>query len=167
LDVIPTWQLAGGEPRFMSNGPNAGQYLFGKLYAESVGVTLRTTYTFHPRLTLQGYLQLFLAAGHYSDITHFQSDPAGPRPVVQLGNLTPYGGQLSSNPDFEQGALNVNVVLRWEYRLGSIVYLVYTRAQVPTTVLDPTETGVLNLGAVGRAPASDAVLAKLSFWWGT
>jgi hypothetical protein len=34
-------------------------------------------------------------------------------------------------------------------------------------VLDSTETGVLNLGAVGRAPASDAVLAKLSFWWGT
>jgi hypothetical protein len=167
LDVIPTWQFAGGEPRFAATGPNAGQYLFGRLFAQSVGVTLRTTYTFHPRLTLQTYLQLFLAAGHYSGISQYQSDPTGPRPVVQLGNLTSYGGPLSSNPDFEQGALNVNVVLRWEYTLGSIFYLVYTRAQIPTTVLDPSEVGVLNVGAVGRAPASDAVLAKLSFWWGT
>ena len=68
--------------------------------------------------------------------------------------------------DFEQGVLNVNLVLRWEYMLGSTLYLVYTRAQVPTTVLDPNDVGVLNLGAVGRAPASDAVLAKVSFWWG-
>jgi hypothetical protein len=62
--------------------------------------------------------------------------------------------------------LNINLVLRWEYSLGSILYLVYTRSQVPTTMLGPTDVGTLNLGAVGRAPTSDAILAKASFWWG-
>jgi hypothetical protein len=44
--------------------------------------------------------------------------------------------------------------------MGSTPYVVYTRAQVPTTVLGPTDVGV------GHAPTSDAVLVKESFWWG-
>jgi hypothetical protein len=165
LDLLPTWQWSFGEPRFATYG-GPGQYLFGKLDGRSIGATLRTTYTFMPRLTLQAYAQLFLASGHYSDISQFQSNAAGPRPLVHVTSLTPYGGALQRNPDFEQGVLNINVVLRWEYMLGSILYVVYTRAQVPTTVLGSTDVGTLNLGAVGRAPTSDAVLVKLSYWWG-
>ena len=60
----------------------------------------------------------------------------------------------------------MNVVLRWEYMLGSTLYLVYTRSQIPTTVLSNGDVGTLNLGAVGKAPASDVILAKLSFWFG-
>jgi hypothetical protein len=166
LDVLPTWQWSYGEPRFAESGPAPGQYLFGKLDAKALGLTLRTTYTFAPRLTLQGYAQLFLASGHYSDTSQYQSNPSAPRPLVHVTELTPYTGMVPFNPDFEQGVLNVNVVLRWEYTLGSILYVVYTRAQVPTTVLGPTDVGTLNLGAVGRAPTSDAVLVKVSFWWG-
>ncbi len=166
FDVLPTWQWTYGEPRFAMDGATNGQYLFGNLDAKAVGLTLRTTYTFAPRLTLQGYAQLFLASAHYSGITQFQSDPNGPRAVIRVSQLTPYAGQLAYNPDFEQGVLNVNVVLRWEYTLGSTLFLVYTRSQVPTTTLDPTEIGSLNLGAVGKAPAADIVLAKLTWWWG-
>jgi len=166
LDLLPTWQWSYGEPRFVTSGLAPGQYLFGKLDGRSVGLTVRTTYTFTPRLTLQAYAQLFLASGHYSDISQFQSNPSGPRPLVHVTSLTPYAGALGYNPDFEQGVLNVNVVLRWEYMLGSTLYLVYTRAQVPTTVLGPTAIGNLDLGAVGRAPTSDAALVKVSFWWG-
>jgi hypothetical protein len=167
LDLLPTWQWSFGEPRFIANGRTTGQYLFGKLDGRSIGLTLRATYTFSPRLTLQGYAQLFLASGHYSDIAQFQSNPSGPRPLVYVTQLTPFGGALPQNPDFEQGILNINVVLRWEYVLGSILYLVYTRSQVPTTVLGPTNVGTLDLGAVGRAPTSDAALVKVSFWWGS
>jgi hypothetical protein len=166
FDLLPNWQWTAGEPRFVSTGDVPGQYLFGRLDAKSVGVTIRTTYTFTPRLTLQGYAQLFLASGHYDQFTEFQSDPAGRRPAIRIDDLTPLAGRPSSNPDFEEGILNVNVVLRWEYMLGSTFYLVYTRAQVPTTVLGSTDVGTLNLAAVGRAPTSDALLAKLSFWWG-
>ena len=64
--------------------------------------------------------------------------------------------------DFEQGALNVNVVFRWEYMLGSTLFLVYTRAQVPATTLGLMQVGDLDLGAVKRAPAADAILLKLT-----
>jgi hypothetical protein len=166
FDILPSWQFAYGEPRFMMGGATPGQYLFGHLDARSIGVALRTTYTFAPRLSLQGYAQLFLASGHYSTYSEVQSSATGPRPVVSLGDLRAYGGTLPYNPDFEQGVLNVNLVLRWEYMLGSTLYLVYTRAQTPSIVLGTSDVGALNLGAIGNAPASDAVLAKLSFWWG-
>jgi hypothetical protein len=144
----------------------SGQYLFGQQDAKSLSFTIRTTYTFLPRLTLQGYAQLFLASTHYTHFTQYQSDPNGPRPAIQLSQLTGYDAPLPFNPDLEEGVLNINLVLRWEYRLGSTLYLVYTRSQVPSTVLGNSDVGTLNLGAVGQAPASDVFLAKVSFWWG-
>jgi hypothetical protein len=165
LDLLPTWQLSPGEPRYVTTGPLAGQYVFGHLDAKSFGTTLRATYTFTPRLTLQTYAQLFLASGHYSGFTFYQSDPNGPRPVVHLGDLRA-GPPPPTNPDFEQGAINANVVLRWEYQIGSLLYVVYTRSQVPSVSLGSGERGTLDLGAVRRAPASDTIIVKLSYWWG-
>ena len=91
--------------------------------------------------------------------------PNGPRPIVHLADLRPSPPPLS-NPDFEQAALNANVVLRWEWRLGSLFYLVYQRAQVPNVSLGPGEPATLDLGSVGRAPAADVVIVKVSYWWG-
>jgi hypothetical protein len=167
IDFLPQWLYTYGEPRFVQNGSVPGQYVFGRLAAANVGAVLRSTYTFFPRLTLQVYAQLFLASGHYTDLSQYLSNPTGKRPNIRVADLTPYAGPpLGGNPDFEQGALNINVVLRWEYRLGSLLYLVYTRAQTPNVSLGPGDVGVLTLPAVGRAPAADAVLLKISYWWG-
>jgi hypothetical protein len=165
LDVAPSFTWNYGEPRYVTTGNAAGQYVFGHLDARSLGGTLRATYTFSPWLTLQAYGQLFLASGHYSGFVGANTDPVGPRPVIHLSDLrstAPPG----SNPDFEQAALNLNVVLRWEWRLGSLLYLVYTRAQVPNVSLSPGEIGSLDLGSIRRAPAADTFIAKLSYWWG-
>jgi hypothetical protein len=165
LELLPTAIYTTGEPRYASAGANPGQYVFGKLEAKSLGATLRATYTFMPRLTLQTYGQLFLASGHYSDFASFQSDPAGPRPVVHVDSLVPYTLPLPVNPDFEEGVLNVNVVLRWEYALGSTLFLVYTRAQVPSVTVAPGDAATFGLVPIGRAPAADAVFLKLSNFW--
>jgi hypothetical protein len=154
-----------GEPRFVGTGAVAGQYVFGRLEAASLSGVLRATYTFTPRLTLQAYAQLFLASGHYSDFLSYRSDPGGPRPVVHLADLRP-ALPPQTNPDFEQGALDANVVLRWEWRLGSLLYIVYTRSQVPYVALSSGETGTLDVGSLRRAPAADIVILKLSYWWG-
>jgi hypothetical protein len=148
----------------VAGGAKPWEYVFGHLEAASAGAILRTTYTFAPRLTLQGYAQLFLASGHYSG---FQTnrDPTGSRPVVHLVDLVP-ASPPAQNPDFEQGALNVNVVLRWEYSLGSVLYLVYTRSQVPSVSLGPRDVGSLDINALKRAPAADLFILKLSYWWG-
>jgi hypothetical protein len=164
VEVDPAFQLTQGEPRFVGGGPLPGEYLFGRLDAKNVSATLRATYTFTPRLTLQTFAQLFLASGHYDGFTGFGGSPTGPRPAVHLADLVAAPGP-SSNPDFEQAALNVNVVLRWEYRLGSLLYVVYQRAQVPSVTLGPGEIGALDFGSIRRAPAADYFIVKLSYWW--
>ena len=166
LEIAPNANYTTGEPRFAEQGTLPGEYLFGRLQAKSVAATLRATYTFAPALTLQTYAQLFLASGHYSSLSSYLSDPSGPRPVVRLADLTPYDGSPPTNPDFQQGLLNVSVVLRWEYRLGSTLFIVYSRSQAPEITLLAGETGSLTWRSLGRAPAADVVVAKLSYWWG-
>jgi hypothetical protein len=63
-------------------------------------------------------------------------------------------------------ALNANVVLRWEWRPGCLLYLVYTRSQAPALTLAPGEVAHLDLRAVRRAPAADVALLKVAYWWG-
>jgi hypothetical protein len=53
-------------------------------------------------------------------------------------------------------------VLRWEYRLGSTLFLVYSRAQAA----DRPGGGALDTASAVRAPATDVLLLKLSYWWG-
>lgn len=166
LELGPSYDAAFGEPRYIGPGPTPGQMLFGRLGASSVGSTLRAIYTFTPRLSLQAYAQVFLASGHYSELSSFGSDPSAARPIVHLSELRPYSLSPPSNPDFVQAAMNINVVGRWEYRLGSTLYLVYTRAQAPNVVLAPNESAVLGFGGLGRAPAIDVFMIKLSYWWG-
>jgi hypothetical protein len=163
LEVLPTFTYTKGEPRYVGTGAAPGQLLFGRLEATSFGTTVRATYTFAPRLTLQAYGQLFLAAGHYSEFSSYTPNVA--HDVVHLDALTPYPLALASNPDFEEGVLNMNVVLRWEYTLGSTLFLVYTRSQVPSVTLAAGEAGSLSFTPVSRAPAADVVLVKMTYFW--
>jgi hypothetical protein len=77
------------------------------------------------------------------------------------------------NPrDFEtrDAVLNLNVVFRWEYLPGSVLYLVYTRSQAGG-LAPPQYDGdgqrirpsVLDFGALGRGPIQDLFLLKLSY----
>lgn len=159
--VGPQAVVARGEPRFAGVDEAAGSLVFGRLDATNVGSTLRATYTFAPRLSLQAYGQLFLAGGHYYD---FQR-PRAPSRVIELGLLGP-GAPPPQNPDFSEAAFLGNVVLRWEYALGSTLFLVYTRTQAPRIELLPGQRGTLDLGGVGRAPATDTFLVKLSHFFG-
>ena len=164
LEILPTASYTTGEPRFVGTSDVPGQYLFGELTAKALGSTLRATYTFAPRLTLQSYAQLLLASGHYDHFSSFQA--TGPGSVAHLRDLRRVLGGPTENPDFQEGVLNLSVVLRWEYRLGSTLYLVYTRSQFPDVGPGPGEAAHLSLHALSRAPATDIILLKISNWWG-
>ena len=105
--------------------------------ANSISATLRASYTFTPQLTLQAYAQAFLASGHFDDIKPIMRNGV-PDGIVGLADLAaapsinPINSPGFVDPDFEDAALNVNVVFRWEYRLGSTIYFVYARSQIPT-----------------------------------
>ena len=175
IELLPQVTWAAGEYRYAWQSVVAAgdPYYFGKLAAKNVSATLRVSYTFTPRLTLQAYAQAFLASGHFSDLRSVAMDATMPGRKIYLSDLNaaavPAGGQPATTPDFEEAAINANVVLRWEYRLGSTLYLVYTRSQIPA--LDPnlgfTPPASLSPRAFNHGATTDVVLLKLSYWWGS
>jgi hypothetical protein len=165
LQVSPAYSESSGEPRYAGAGMLAGDMIFGHLLARSAGATLRASYAFSPTLSLQSYAQLFVASGEYSDFSHFLAPPGGPRPVVELRDLAP-SPPPAIRPDFERASLALNVVLRWEYRIGSTLYLLYARSQDPDVVLQPWQRPRLVPDLIRTAPASDVLMLKLAYWLG-
>jgi hypothetical protein len=167
LELLPQVTWADGEWRFAWNATDqGGNYLFGKLLARSAGVTLRASYTFTPRLSLQTYAQAFLASGHYTDLRSVlgPTNGDGRGTLITRAALDAAGPGASTSADFEEAALNVNVVLRWEYLLGSTFFLVYTRSQVPAVSM-LSGPARLDPGALGTRASADVILFKLSYWW--
>jgi hypothetical protein len=159
FEVAPSFSYAAGEMRFATFGAD-GQPLFGDLHATSVATTARASVTITPRLSLQTFGQVFLAKGHYADMRTPSALAANDsRDRIRLADLVPSGPPAES-PDFLDVSLNVNVVLRWEYSPGSIVYLVGNRAQTPAVPAAMDAAAPLSLGPLSRAPAVDTLLLK-------
>jgi len=167
IELDPTALYTSGEPRFISKAGD-GTYRFGRLTATDVGLTVRSTVGLLPTLTFQLYGQLFLATKHFSDTSSYAAPGMTPaRAELHLGSLTPDPTIASASFDAQQAVLNVNAVLRWEYRLGSVIFLVYTRAQSPT--IGPGWPGFPRLDLTplrGNRGSTDILLLKASYWWG-
>jgi hypothetical protein len=162
LQLQPQLVDVAGDPRYLE-GDGQGSYLFGEQSARSVGATLRTNYTFSNSLTLQLYGQLLLVAKHYSDFSSYTAPGAAAKPVVHLDDLQPMQVPLADF-DSAETSLNLNAVLRWEFRPGSTMFLVYSRFQAPELALDGQDAE-LDLGALGDGEAIDSLRVKVSYYW--
>jgi hypothetical protein len=170
LEIDPTVSYDEGEPRYvqtsaaMRSGGGPATYLFGAQEARSLGATLRGSYTFTPELSLQLYTQAFLARVYYPRF--FAGSVTGPRQEIDIAALTPAAPPLTA-VDTLTATLNVNVVLRWEFRLGSTLFLVYTRAQTPP--LTPSANGATSLDIhpiLNGSAATDVLMLKVAYWFG-
>jgi hypothetical protein len=170
IAILPTIGYDSGAPRYVGTDAtlaligDPADYRFGAQTAISAGATVRAAYTFTPELSLQFYTQLFAASVHYGPF--FVYPKRGLRERVDIDALIPAGAP-ATNPDSEQATLNVNLVLRWEYRLGSTLFLVYTRAQTPALTVPNGATGQLDVTPIWRGKASDdVIMLKLAYWLG-
>jgi hypothetical protein len=160
IELIPSVSRTTGETRFATLGVLPSEMIFGDLGASSFATTARVNLTITPRLALQTFAQLFLASGHYDNFRSFVSAGGGPGSQnVRLDALAPTGAPVQ-NPDFVDVSLNLNVVLRWEYSLGSILYFVFNRSQTPASALVLDQPATLGFTQLGRAPAVDTLLLK-------
>ena len=104
-----------GSPNTDADGDGVTDHVYGTLERDVVDVTVRTTYAFTRDLTVQAYLQPFVAVGDYNNIRRL----ALPR-TFQFDPVT-----IAFNPDFNTKSLRGNVVMRWEYKPGSTLFFVW------------------------------------------
>ncbi len=117
------------------------RYIFANLDQKTVSFSIRFNWIFSPRLSLQAYIQPFISVGSYSGFKEF-AEPGtyrfnrygtGGSSILFADDeytIDPGDGgkkNVISNPDFNYKSLRGTVVLRWEYRPGSTLYLVWTQ----------------------------------------
>lgn len=138
------------------------RFLLGNLQSNFISVTLRQQWVLRPNLTLQGYAQLFSDYGLYGPFFEASSDVA--RTPIRFSSMTPT--EATTDENFYDVAFNLNLVLRWEYRLGSTLFLVYTRSQQGLPTPDGvTPPATLLPRRLFSGPSTDAVLLKWSYYW--
>ena len=136
-----------------ATGDGVVDYVYGRLNRDVVDVTVRSTFAVHRDLTVQVFLQPFVAVGDYTDFRRL----AAPRSY----EFEPV--RLEENPDFNTKSLRGNVVLRWEYIRGSTLYVAWNLA---TT--DPSRPGVFHpwrdLRDAFGADGNRAFMVKMTYW---
>jgi hypothetical protein len=128
--------------------------IFGDRSTDDFYITLRSTMTFTRELTLQVYGQVFLAKGHYENFRRLA-------PTAGFSQFVDY--PYASNPDFNDQALNTNIVLRWEYLPGSTLFLVWSQAREGRNGDYFTTLGN-DLRDTFRVPPANVILLKASYW---
>jgi hypothetical protein len=136
------------------NGDGATDHVYGTLRRNILDMTLRTTFAIERDMTLQVYVQPFVAVGDYTNIRRlarpmsFDFDPA----------TLPY------NPDFNSKSLRTNIVWRWEYVRGSTLYVVWN-----TSGFDGARPGVFSpvsdFGDAFRSDGPSVFMVKASYWF--
>ncbi len=166
------WSQVSNTDQWLFNEANDGSqpgvtgiggvdYVFGKLDQTTTDITLRSNIIFNRDQSLQIYLQPFLTYGNYSSASWLATPDSY--------DLRPYDYEASLS-DFEFGALNLNVVYRWEYRPGSTIYLVWThgkqRYDERSFASNPeTWKNDLDLGYPFDTEPENTVMAKFSYWF--
>ena len=120
-------------------------YIFARIHQKTLSASLRINYNITPDLSIQYWGQPFLSSGKYTEfkkITNGRANHFADRFRNFTGNeLTyntsaeqyqvadPSGSNLYNfdQPDFNVKEFLSNMVVRWEYRPGSTIYLVWSQ----------------------------------------
>lgn len=166
----------------LSFEPTFGRrYLFSDLKRRSLSLVTRLNMAFSPNLTLQLYAQPLLSAGDYLNYKQLLRTKSFDFDVLEEGTrsyIDPADGQRHldfdgdgmgdigfSDRDFNIQSLRMNVVLRWEYRPGSRVFLVWQQNRS-----ERDQTGSLDLGRdLGNlfgAESENIFIIKFNYWFG-
>ncbi len=161
---------------------NGLHYIVGKIDQKTLGLTFRLNYTFSPNLSLQVYAQPFLSAGeylHYKEAAdtraadprqrfrrlRTRASPLGDLLFVDFNNPDKPNFQFNSG-DFGFRQLRSNVVLRWEYLPGSILFAVWSHARTSAD-----GNGVFNISndlqSLLSQAGDDVFLVKVSYRFST
>ena len=135
----------------------ADRSIFAHLEQTTVSLTGRINYTVTPDLSIQIYAAPFLSGGDYSGFKQL----AAPREADYDLRYAPFA--YEDNPDFNYRSFRTTNVLRWEYKPGSTLFVVWQQAREETV-----ETGDFRFGQnfadMFRAPGRNVFLVKLAYW---
>jgi hypothetical protein len=162
FSVGPSYRKHWGASRWLTYledaEGNRTDEIFGEQTLERLDTTIRGTVTFTKNLTLQLYAQPFFAAVDYKNFKKL----VPPDDFIYVDDAV-YSEEVEQ-PDYNWISFNSNVILRWEYRPGSTLYLVWTQARDSWRGLGDFQFD-RDLGDLFNLSPCNTFLVKVSYWW--
>lgn len=141
-------------------GSDTTHYVFGRLNQDLLSFQARVNYTVTPALSLQLYAEPFVTTGKYSDLRELSDTPRARNYDARFRSYS--GPQLS--PNFNVKEFNSNAVVRWEYRPGSALYLVWQQSRYQDD-RDPGDfRASRDYGNLFGSNPNNTFLIKASYW---
>ncbi len=153
LNYITARDVAQWIENVDATGDGVEDHVYGRLERNVIDLTLRSTFAVHRDLTIQAFLQPFVAVGDYTDIRRL----ARPR-SFEFEPVT-----IDDDPDFNTKSLRGNVVLRWEYSRGSTLFVAWNLSTANAArpgLFQPLR----DLGDAFGGEGSQALMVKMTYW---
>jgi len=182
FSMTPQYNYSVDPRQYVNSLPGGGaatygrRYVFSTIERSTLSLQLRLTYNFTPDLSLEFYAEPFAASGRFFDFGELSAARSGDIRVYRTrgstivrrdgGSYLVADGDQSfalSNRDFNVRSFRSNVVVRWEWRLGSTLYFVWQQNRS----LSQTYAGLVNAASLWESVTAkgDNVLAlKVSYW---
>jgi hypothetical protein len=183
LSISPRYTHRVSPRQYVATRPGGGaatyggRYVFAVIERSEVVAPVRLNYAITPDLTVEGYIEPFASSGRYRQFGELAA--AGSFDLRRYGED---GTTIASDgsvytvtdgpnaftfpvPDFDIRSLRSNLVLRWEWRPGSLLYLVWQQNRFENT----RPEGNVGLGGLGEAfgaPGDHFFAVKMSYWVG-
>jgi hypothetical protein len=154
ISLNPTWNRTHAMAQFvtrvadpLATATYGTRYIFATLDQRTLAMVTRVDWTFTPTLSLQVFAQPLIASGDFKDYKEFNRprsfdfdiygqekgtitrDDATRRYTVDPDGIGDAPAFSFGDRDFNQRSLRGNAVLRWEYRPGSALFLVWQQSR--------------------------------------
>jgi len=182
ISLSPNYNVNNSQLQYISEESlnSEPRYIFGSIDQKTLSITMRLNLNISPDFTIQYYGAPFISSGLYSDykkITDAKNSTYENRfhlfneneinyldenetfKISELGSVTNY---YFDTPNFNYRQFRSNLVLRWEYKPGSLLYLVWSQDKT-----DNSSNGEFNfkenIKDMFKVSALDVILLKVSY----
>lgn len=183
LSLLPSYAWTSNEMQYVGTRAIDGEsrYVFGHIEQRTAALTVRLNYSLTPDLSVQFYGQPFVSSGAYSRFKSI-TDPKARvwedryrlygeseiayDPGDNLYRVDETGDGAADysfrRPDFNFLQFRSNLVVRWEFRPGSTVFLVWSQGRTGFDTTGDFSFG-RDLGNLFDAPPHNVFLIKFSY----
>ena len=185
FSINPFYRSALDDNQYVDTVEKNGKahYILARLNQKTLGIVFRLNVCLFPGLTIQYYGQPFVSAGTYHRFKKV-TDPRNPRYDQRYHWFS--GSEISYNsaenvyeidedgdgredysiefPDFNFKQFRSNLVIRWEYRPGSLLYLVWSQGRTGFDDFGDFSAG-RDLRDLFRVTPENVFLIKINHWF--
>lgn len=181
--LIPEYSTSTNSMQYVNNVdfPGGTRYIIGRIDQTTANMTTRINLSLTPNLSIQYYGQPFVSKGTYDQLKYITRADAAeyqnrfhPYTPSEL-SFDPQANSYSTdedldgnvdytfdNPDFDFVQFRSNMVVRWEYKPGSTLFLVWSQSKTGDDLLQ--EHALHNLtGHLGDIHPENVFLIKFSY----